>query len=507
VSGLAALEQLVDAARIADDIEARMPSGGRPRQLPVRTLIIGLLAALADDRPAQLTRVHAALMALPQDARGRLGVEVARRDGSVHLATYRQVERTFRTMVATMDPAPVPSSARTEGDAGRAAAVAAARQGVDVAAMHARLDAFCDRLLEASIPERFKDASRSYAADWTDHASWARPVEAGRTAADPDASWGYRAANCGGTRTELFFGYYGQALTMVADERGAPVPELVRRATLDAPSSDPAAQLVGVLGRLAADGTTVGDVLVDSGYSYRAAATFAAPVRALGAELVMDLHPNDRGPKGTFEGAICANGNLWCPAVPPALLELAPLAHGAAGDDAGAHDARWREAARYKLGRKTKDDADGYHRVACPAADGKLRCPLRPESMSLGFDSPEVLSPPEHPPRCCTQATITVPPAVNAKTRQKHDYPSAAHRGSYNRRTAAERSFSSVKQSSGIDLRRGSCRLLGRTPNLIVFVCAMAVRNLRTVASFERNQQPQRQRPPPRRTRRRRYAG
>jgi hypothetical protein len=505
VTGLAALERLVDAAGVADGVEARMPTGGRPRQLRVRTLIIGVLAALADDRPAQLTRVHAALVALPKDERVRLGVEVVRRDGSVHVATYRQVERTFRTMVATMGPTPVPSRAGADGDEARAARVAAARAGVDAAAMHVRLNAFCDRLLEASIPERYKQASSSYAADWTDHATWARPVEAGRTAADPDASWGHRAANCGGTRTELFFGYYGQALTMVADERGAPVPELVRRVSLDAPSSDPAAELVEVLGRLVADGTTVGDVLVDSGYAYRAAATFATPVRRLGAELVMDLHPNDRGPKGTFEGAICANGNLYCPATPPALLELAPLAPGTSDADAEAHDARSREAARYKLGRTHGDDADGYHRVVCPAADGKLRCPLRPPSMSLGYDRPEVLSPPEHAPRCCMQATITVPPSVNAKSRQRHDYPSAAHRRSYNRRTAVERSFSSVKVPGGIDLRRGSCRLLGRTPNLIVFACAMAVRNLRTVASFERAQE-SRQRPPPVRTRRRRHA-
>jgi hypothetical protein len=57
-----------------------------------------------------------------------------------------------------------------------------------------------------------------------------------------------------------------------------------------------------------------------------------------------------------------------------------------------------------------------YHRVTCPAAAGKIRCPLRPESMTLDRSRPEILTPPQHPPACCTQQTITVPPEVAAKT-------------------------------------------------------------------------------------------
>ena len=53
----------------------------------------------------------------------------------------------------------------------------------------------------------------------------------------------------------------------------------------------------------------------------------------------------------------------------------------------------------------------------CPATMGKIRCPLRPASMTLTRDRPEILTPPEHPPACCTQQTITVPADVAAKTR------------------------------------------------------------------------------------------
>jgi hypothetical protein len=79
----------------------------------------------------------------------------------------------------------------------------------------------------------------------------------------------------------------------------------------------------------------------------------------------------------------------------PFRLDLGPEL----GDDwldvqAADHDRKTSEVARYKLGRLT---ADGYHRVECPAVMGKIRCPLRPASMRLDRDRPEILTPRQHP--------------------------------------------------------------------------------------------------------------
>src|SRR5207245_2893764 len=178
-----------------------------------------------------------------------------------------------------------------------------------------------------------------------------------------------------------------------------------------------------VLTGMPADGIPLGDVLADSGCAHRDAAAWAIPLRLAGAQLVQDLHPSDRGPRGTHDGAIIANGSLYCPATPKPLLQLGPLPPGATREQATAHDTRAAELAKHKLGRISADDADGYHRVMCPAVMGKIRCPLRPQSMTLTRDRPEILTPPENPPACCTQQTLTVPPQVAAKTRQKHDYP------------------------------------------------------------------------------------
>ena len=105
--------------------------------------------------------------------------------------------------------------------------------------------------------------------------------------------------------------------------------------------------------------------------------------------------------------------------------------------------------------------------------------------MALSAERPEILTPPADAPPCCRQSTITVPPDVNAKTRQKHDYPSKAHRLSYGRRSAAERSNSTVKDPASNDISRGWCRLMGLGPLTVMLTCLFVVRNQRVLASFE----------------------
>src|SRR5258708_17922840 len=143
---------------------------------------------------------------------------------------------------------------------------------------------------------------------------------------------------------------------------------------------------------MAAAGIPLGDITGDSGYAHRDAQAWAVPLRNAGAQLVQDLHPHDRGPKGTHHGAVIANGNLYCPQTPRTLLELSPLPPGAAPDAVASHDQQAAELARHKLGRHTADDADRYHLVMCPAAMVNIRRPLRPASMLLSRDRPDILT-------------------------------------------------------------------------------------------------------------------
>jgi hypothetical protein len=465
MTALAAFEAVIDASGVAPRIEAMLPVGVRARQLRVRTLLAGMCLAQADHRPAHLTRVHQALTALGEEDKARLGVIAAWENGP-HLLTYRQTERTFGLVAGALgkdEPDGLPS---------------------------ADLAGICDGLLEASVPEEFRHAGSSLAVDWTDLESFSRPPPArGGDCADPEAWWGHRKNNLLRSENELFYGYYLSAGIMMPAEHGPPVPELARRMTLSSCRRDPVRAFAPVLTAMPEQGIPLGDVLADSGYAHRDAAAWALPLRRAGAQLVQDLHPHDRGPKGTHDGAVIANGNLYCPCTPRPLMELGPLARPATKEQTADHDRKTTELARHKLGRLTADDPDGYHRVQCPAAMGKIRCPLRPASMLLDRDRPEILQPPEHPPACCAQQTITVPPGVLAKTAQKHDYPSAPWRRSYARRTGAERGFATVKDPASSDIARGWCRLMGLAPLMLFTATLLIVRNQRTLRAWNTRQE------------------
>jgi hypothetical protein len=370
---LAAFEEITDASGAAARIEAMLPIGVRARQLLVRTLLLGMLLVLADHRPAHLTRVHQALTALSEDDQRRLGV-IADWKNAPHQLTYRQTEYTFGLVADTLagdDPGGLPPGP---------------------------LQRICDDLLEASVPEKFKDTSASLAVDWTDMDSFSRPPPAkGGPCADPEASWGHRKNNLLRTQDELFYGYYLSAGVMMPEENGPAVPELARRAALSSCRHDPVRAFAPVLTAMPGHGIPLGDILADSGYAHRDAGAWALPLRQAGAQLVQDLHPHDRGPKGTHDGAVIANGNLYCPQTPRPLLSLGPLARTATREQAADWERETAELARYKLGRLTSDDQDGYHRVQCPAATGKIRCPLRPASMRWTGTGPKSSSPPNIP--------------------------------------------------------------------------------------------------------------
>jgi hypothetical protein len=75
------------------------------------------------------------------------------------------------------------------------------------------------------------------------------------------------------------------------------------------------------------------------------------------------------------------------------------------------------------------------------------------------------------------------------ETAQKHDYPSAAHRRSYARRTGAERGFATTKDPATSNISRGWCRLMGLAPLMLAVTCLLIVRNQRIHTAWNARQE------------------
>src|ERR1019366_7676598 len=183
--------------------------------------------------------------------------------------------------------------------------------------------------------------------------------------AGPEASWGHRNSSLPGPKGEMFSGCYFPAATMTRDEDGPPVPELTRRITLSPCHAGPVRALTPVITRTPRNGIPPGGILAGSGYACRAADAPALPPPPPPAPPAPDPRPRrhhrhrqpllPRPPRAT--------------AAPGAA---SPRRHSRRHRRARHPHRRARGLADCKPGRLTADDADGYHRVTCPAGPRKI---------------------------------------------------------------------------------------------------------------------------------------
>ena len=249
--------------------------------------------------------------------------------------------------------------------------------------------------------------------------SFSRPPRHGSSqCADPEASWGHRNSNLPGPKGEMFFGYYLSAATMTRDEDGPAVPELTRRITLSSCHADPVRALAPVLARMPADGIALGDILADSGYAHRDAAAWALPLARRRRAAGPGPAPARPRPPGHHPRRDHRQREPLLPRHPPAAA--------APGPARPRRHRRRHHRARHPHRRTRPPQARPAHRRRrrrlpprhLPRRHGQapLPAPARLDDPATGT-GPEILTPPEHPPACCTQQTLTVGPDVAAKTR------------------------------------------------------------------------------------------
>jgi hypothetical protein len=451
----------VDRSGIAPDIEAllRPTRRGRPRQLTVRALLVGLKLAVESSKTACLNEVHTVLTeGIAQHHRHELGTE-DRRTGAV--VTLPQVRRLFSSVTTRLDP-----SAHTQND------LSVEERDIRAAALQDLLD----RMLDATMPAGLQHGG-AYAVDGTGTWSWARGKKRGESTADPDAAWGRKTSKAG--KDEAYFGYELHAIVRTSNlnQPGEKTPCLAERIVVAAASTNCVTVVLPALQGLRADGHRIREVIADRGYTYKV--NWTQELYALGIDPVLDLHATQYGPRGSHAGARIVTGVPHCPAMPPSFDTIKRPERLAESPALEVFITDITRREQWAFRRAAGPDITGKERYECPAQAGKLRCPLQPKSMTLPLALPKVMSPPEDPPACCEQRTITVPGDIDAKSRQRHYWGSREWISSFSRRSRVEGWFGNLKNDSTEALNRGSFRVMGLCKTSIMLGIYAATTNLR----------------------------
>jgi len=134
--------------------------------------------------------------------------------------------------------------------------------------------------------------------------------------------------------------------------------------------------------------------------------------------------------------------------------------------------------------------------VRCGPSPWRLPSPVPRSSLPLSTLR-RVARRPRSP---CLRRSTKRPPSVTTTPERRGD--------SYARRFAAERANSRIKDPATVDVARGWCRLMGRTPMRLWLACAIVVRNFAVADACELRLEDSRRRiaagRPPRTPRRRR---
>ena len=135
--------ELLERSGVPEMLESWMPRTGRPRELSPREILFGMLVAIDEDRVAHLS---AGLEALLDSEPGRY-----------KSVTYRQFTNTHQVMIRAIDPSPCPSYKGVPEDH-RLSHLERQRSGVDQVLAVQRLETVTDALIDASVPEVYKNA-------------------------------------------------------------------------------------------------------------------------------------------------------------------------------------------------------------------------------------------------------------------------------------------------------------------------------------------------------------
>lgn len=515
---LARAEATVDRSGVVPIIEPHLRHGrGRPAEIGVKELLVGIAANAIQQREAVLTEVHRTLLTLRRD----LGVtpswstvRLVRPDNRDY--TYDQVNNCWNRMWKAIEQG-IPDIDRVTGEV----------VGPELNTMR-----FCNRLLEASVPNDIELGHGAYSIDRTPFESWgARQAWANKNqvetlvddhndlyaedigitvmgpgfprlgeadgraqlSKDPDARDQY-ATGVNGQPSQLLLGYGLDIAVETADhdprrEIGDPtlhrMPLIVRAMTLSRGGESSAEAALRMVESLEERNIVVTEALADRAYTDAIDANYATPLRDKGIEVILDLKSTDHKVKRRYNGStgprnqrtpgvpiIQLDGWLYSSAILQTdLVKLPTFRVGMTLEQKKALCAEYDKRLPYAFLPVGQPDERGKQRWFGPARRHKVDCVNYPNDAPIHTACTEEES-------CSCGATITVPPDWLAKHRQRYPWGTSAWAADYSRRSAVE-SFFALLDVHDQQVQRSYTKVFGLTPNSILIAFALAAINIK----------------------------
>ena len=475
-------ELIIEAERLLDEndtiafiegcISAASVRSGRPRELSVRALMVALQVQVFEGR-FLLTTVPRLLNSLDPATRRRLGI--TRKNG----ITLRQVQHLFERIEKT-------NYDRTRTDDARFANLDVLLNKVGTAGGHADAKLTASIAIDSSdIPSWGKDCYRMvFDAD-------KKYVGNERRASDPDAHWRKKGRK---GEKKAFFGYDLTAAVTVQEEGGPEVPRVIKAIRFRPATYKTTAMALACATDVAEKQGSLGDVLVDREYTQsNHGRDFILKVRELGGEPVFGLKVNQVGVSGHVRGAVIIDGQPFSPSLPQSLRVIhRPLpteTYALNPDVLKKYEDQIAARSIYALVPHGVRRPNGAQVYQCPAAAGKLICPLVASSHLLALGTMPAAKPPKVAPLdSVCDAKFRTFTAAELPLSQRHLHGSTAWRKSYARRNEVERLFSNTKDQASENLRRGSIRVRGIVKMGLLVALSLASTNRRLAKSYERGQ-------------------
>ena len=482
------------------------------------TQLVTLMLWLAlSRRPVLVTEMRKFLLGADKELMEMLGITV---DPEVsRVAVYHRAYRTYRRVVALMNPEPESVYRRlTPFEYNE---LVARRDKVACAARRVRAHTFANALLYGSWMLLPRDTRRSYKGDVAVDATAVISPAPGRASharvgadgaivppllsSDPGAGWYRREGNHDGSSTSRAKTMYNRTKDVLAWAReattcvsyGEGVPKIILAMSLDNPGKHVAQNALICLDALVDRGIPVGHFVADRAYLPGTKAhELAEPLRARGHKLVFDYPKDQLGQQASAHGALLIEGSWYCPSMPQALRDATKdYMHREMGDperlSEAVYEERIAQREQYRLSPKERPDAEGFARLQCPAVGpyASVACPRRePHPASLDKPKGRVLLPllVEPAPKVCEQQTITVAPSEGAKYRQEYPYKSTQWQKHFTEGRQSVESLNKSVKDGGFnpidDPERRRRR--GWAPQLIAIVVLIVATNTRKIIAW-----------------------